>query len=236
VVKPASRKKVATYLMEQHRISERSACKLVGISRTAFRYQAIAKDDHKLRVRLLELASKHKALGYLMLHGMLRSEGLVINSKRTYRLYQTEGLQLRRRRKKKLDRPRQPIAVPIAPNIRWSMDFVADQLANGRRFRVLNVKDDYSKELVGQLVAFSITGAMVGRFLDRLIEERSAPDQITCDNGTEFTSKAMFFWQARTKVKLAFIHARKAYAECLCRKPEWQVQRRVPQPTLVQKS
>ena len=95
--------------------------------------------------------------------------------------------------------------VPIASNVRWSMDFVSDQLANDRKFRTLNVKDDYSKELMGQLVAFSIKGAMVGRFLDQLIESRSAPDQITCDNGTEYTSKAMFFWQKASGVKLAFI-------------------------------
>ena len=205
MVKPANRKQLASYLMDQHQISERGACRLAGISRTGFRYQAAEKDDLVLRARMRELASKHKALGYLMLHGMLRTEGLVVNPKRTYRLYQAEGLQLQKRRKKKLDRPRQPMAVPIAPNIRWSMDFVADLLTHYRRFRVLNVKDDYSKELIGQLVAFSITGAMVGRFLDRLIEERNSPDQITCDNGTEFTSKAMYFWQVRTGVKLAFI-------------------------------
>lgn len=196
---------MASRMIEQHEFSERSACKLAGISRTAYRYQATPNDDLALRQRLRELASQHTALGYPMLHGMLKSEGLVINPKRTYRIYREEGLQLRKRRKKKLDRPRQPLAVPLSTDIRWSMDFVSDQLSNGRRFRVLNVKDDYSKELVGQLVAFSITGARVGRFLDQLIERRSAPDQITCDNGTEFTSKAMFFWQKTSGVKLAFI-------------------------------
>jgi putative transposase len=192
-------------MISEHQLSERSACQLAGISRTAYRYCAVPKNDEALRKRLLELASKHKALGYPMLHGMLKSEGLVINSKRTYRVYSEEKLQLHNRRKKKLDRPRQPLAVPIAADIRWSMDFVSDQLSNGRRFRVLNVKDDYSKELLGQLVAFSITGAMVGRFLDQLIESRSAPDQITCDNGPEFTCKAMFFWQKESGVTLSFI-------------------------------
>ena len=192
-------------MVEHHQLRERSACNLAGISRTAYRYKAISNRDVALRTRLLELASNHKALGYPMLHGMLKSEGLVINRKRTYRVYTEEGLQLRKRRKKKLDRPRQPLVVPIGPNIRWSMDFVSDQLSNGRRFRIFNVKDDYSKELVGQLIAFSITGAMVSRFLDQLIECRSTPDQITCDNGTEFTSKAMFFWQKASGVKLAFI-------------------------------
>jgi putative transposase len=136
---------------------------------------------------------------------MLKSEGLVVNIKRTYRLYTAAGLQLRTRKRKKLQRPRMPMVVPVDTNIRWSMDFVHDQLANGRRFRVLNVKDDYSKELVGQLVDFSITGRQVARFLNQLIEQRSKPDQITCDNGSEFTCKAMYFWQKSSGVKLAFI-------------------------------
>jgi len=140
-----------------------------------------------------------------MLHALLKREGLVVNEKHTYRLYCEEKLQLRTRRKNKLKRPRMPLVVPIAANIRWSMDFVSDQLSNGRRFRVLNVKDDYSKELVGQLVEFSISGHQVARFLDRLIEARSAPDQITCDNGPEFTCKAMYFWQQKAGVKLGYI-------------------------------
>lgn len=205
MVKPADRKPVVAQLMSEHEISERRACQLAGISRTGFRYQVDRSRDDALRARLKELAVQHNALGSPMLHGMLRAEGLVTNRKRTERIYAEEGLQLRKRRKKKLNRPRMPLVVPIACDIRWSMDFVADQLCNGRRFRVLNVKDDHSKELVGQLVAFSISGAMVARFLDQLIEQRSAPDQITCDNGTEFTSKAMFFWQKDSGVKLAFI-------------------------------
>jgi putative transposase len=205
VVTPTGRKSVVTELISAFKLSERRACTLVGISRTAFRYQAVASDDDTLRTRLKELAVKHGGLGCPMLHGLLRAEGILTNHKRTERLYAEERLQLRHRKRKKLTRPRMPMVVPIAANIRWSMDFVSDQLSNGRRFRVLNVKDDHSKELVGQLVDYSICGAMVGRFLTRLIEQRRAPDQITCDNGTEFTSKAMFFWQKESGVNLAFI-------------------------------
>ncbi len=125
-----------------------------------------------------------------MLHGLLKAEGLVINRKRTYRIYTEEGLQVRTKRCKKLRRPRLPKAV----NERWSMDFIADQLANGRRFRVLNVVDDFSREVIGQLVSVSISGRQVARFLSQLIEVRDKPKTIVCDNGTEFTSKAMFFW------------------------------------------
>ena len=95
--------------------------------------------------------------------------------------------------------------VPFAANQRWSMDFVSDQLSNGRRFRVLNVVDDFSREMVGQLVSVSISGRQVARFLDQMIETRGRPDRIVCDNGTEFTSKAMFFWSKESAVKLAFI-------------------------------
>ena len=107
---------------------------------------------------MIELASKNNGLGYPMLHGMLKAEQLVVNRKHTYRIYAEEKLQLKNRRKNKLKRPRMPIVVPLGIDIRWSMDFVSDQLSNGRRFRVLNVKDDYSKELVGQLVSYSISG------------------------------------------------------------------------------
>lgn len=205
MVRPADRKHAATLMMQGHQLSERKACALAGISRTGFRYRVRPSNDERLRARLVELAGKHKALGYPMLHGMLRSEGLVVNPKRTYRIYSQENLQLRQRKKKKLDRPRMPLVVPIDKDIRWSMDFVADQLSGGRRFRILNVKDDHTKELIGQWIAFSISGVQVSRFLNQLIDSRSAPDQITCDNGTEFTSKAMFFWQKESGVKLAFI-------------------------------
>lgn len=88
---------------------------------------------------------------------------------------------------------------------RWSMDFVSDQLSNGRRFRVLNVVYDYSREMVGQLVAVSISGRQVARFLGRLCEERGKPNKVICDNGIEFTSKAMFFWCKKSGVTLGFI-------------------------------
>jgi putative transposase len=134
---------------------------------------------------------------------MLRAQGKVINPKRTYRLYREEGLQVRTKRRKKLSRPRVPMLVPEAVNQRWSMDFVSDQLANGRRFRVLNVVDDYSRELVLQVTDFSISGHRVARELNQL--SRKLPKSIVCDNGPEFTSKAMFFWAKQAGVKLHFI-------------------------------
>ena len=192
-------------MIDDHQLSERSACKLVGISRTAYRYQAKSKQDDALRARLKALAVEQSAYGYLLLHGMLKTEGLVINKKRTYRIYTEEGLQVRTKKRKKLQRPRQPMEVPMTVNQRWSMDFVSDQLSSGRRFRIFNVVDDYSREMVGQLVSVSITGQQVARFLEQLCEKRGKPKKIICDNGTEFTSKAMFFWSRGSGVDLGFI-------------------------------
>jgi len=205
VVKPVDRKPIAEHLINTHRLSERKACDLAGISRTGFRYHHKVNNDENLRQRLKTLASQYPRYGYLLLHNLLKQEGIVINKKRTYRVYTEENLQVRTKRRRKLTRPRLVIDLPSQVNQRWSMDFVADQMSNGRRFRILNVVDDYSREMVGQLVAFSMTGQQVARFLSQLIEQRGQPKGITCDNGTEFTSKSMFFWSKERGIKLYFI-------------------------------
>lgn len=205
MVKPADRKPIASHMINTYQLSERKACHLAGISRTGFRYQLIPRDDQTLRDRLKALARQYPRYGYLLLHNLLKQEGLVINKKRTYRLYNAENLQVRTKKRKKLTRPRLVMDTPTKVNHRWSMDFVSDQLSNGRRFRILNVIDDYSRELIGQLAAFSITGKQTARFLSQLVEERGKPKGITCDNGTEFTSKAMFFWAKENRTALHFI-------------------------------
>ncbi len=126
--------------------SERRTCRLAGFCRSAARYRSVGRDDSALRERLMALAEAYPRYGYPTLHDMLRAEGRVINSKRTYRLYREAGLQVRTKRRKKLTRPRIPMLVPGAVNQRWSGDFISDQLANGRRFRVLNIVDDFTRE------------------------------------------------------------------------------------------
>lgn len=202
---PAKRREVVRHLVGRFRISQRRSCELASVSRSSLRYQRREGRDEALRARLKALASTNARYGYLLLHGLLKSEGLVINKKRTYRLYCEEGLQVRTKKRKKLQRPRLPMEVPTAPNQRWSMDFVADQLSNGRRFRILNIVDDFSRELVGQLIGFSISGHQVVRYLGQLGSSRGLPRIITMDNGSEFTSKAMHFWSRDTGVKLGFI-------------------------------
>jgi len=159
-----------------------------------------------LRQRLKALATEYPRYGYTLLHGMLAAEKLVVNPKRTYRIYREEKLQVRTKRRKRLaKRPRVEMAVPDAPNRRWSMDFVSDQLATGRRFRVLNVVDDYTRECVLQVVDFSISGERVARVLGELAVTRGMAAQLVSDNGPEFTSKAMFLWAQQSAVKLHFI-------------------------------
>jgi putative transposase len=178
---------------------------LLDTNRSTIRYRSIGRYDQILRSRLKELAQQYPRYGYLLLHGMLKNEGLVINRKRTYRIYCEEGLQVRTKKRKKLTHPMLSLPVPQQPNERWSLDFVSDQLATGRRFRVLNIVDDCSRECVGQLVDTSISGERLARFLDQVGRTRKLPESIVCDNGPELTSKAMFFWSRSRKVQLHFI-------------------------------
>lgn len=194
------------FLMNEMGLSERRSCRLVALSRSVQQYRPLPRDDAALIERMKALASENRRYGYLRLHALLKREGLVNNAKRTYRLYRAEGLQVRTKRRRKLPR-RDRIApqVPERPMQRWSLDFVSDQLADHRRFRVLNIVDDHSRYCPGQIVDVSISGARLARFLDELGEMLGLPAEIVLDNGPEGTSKAMFEWSERTGVRLRFI-------------------------------
>jgi len=167
------------------------------------RYVPRPTNDAELRARLKALAEQYPRYGCPTLNAMLRHEGMVRNHKRTHRIYTEERLQVRTKQRKKLARPRVPMLVPMQPNERWSVDFMSDQLADARRFRILDVVDDFSRECVGQLVDTSISGARLARFLTEL--GRSLPETIVCDNGPELTCEAMLFWARDHHVKLHFI-------------------------------
>ena len=197
-------------------LSQRRACRLVGVHRSVVRHQSQRGNDTVLRERLKAVAAEFPRYGYKMLHARLKTEGLVVNRKKTYRIYREERLQVQRKRRKRLPaRDRCPLPLPGAPNQRGSMDFMSDQLATGRRFRVLNVVDDYTRECLGQITDFSISGERVSRFLDQLAGHRSRPQAIVTDNGPEFTSKAMFLWSQRTGVALRFIQPGKPVQNAL---------------------
>jgi len=205
MVRPAQRRNVVQFLQSAYRLSQRRACQLAQLSRKAAAYQPLSRRDDALKKRLKELGESYPRYGYLMLHALLKAEGLVINRKRTYRVYTELGLQVRTKRRKKLVRPRIPMLLPRRLNERWSLDFVHDQLADGRRFRVLNVVDDFSRRCVGQLVDTSISGVRLVRYLEELALTRPMPKSLVLDNGPELTSKALFFWSQKTGVKLCFI-------------------------------
>jgi putative transposase len=196
------RRRVVEHLKSK-RVSERRACRLVGFSRSAAWRPLKGRDDGALRTRLKALDEQCPRYGCPTLYDMLRAEGLVGNPKRTYRIYREKSLQVRRKRRKKLTRPRVSLSVPTWANDRWSMDFVSDQLASGRRFRVLNIVDDFTRECVLQIVDTSISGHRLARELTDL--DRPLPKKIVVDNGPEFTCKAMFFWAKKAGVKLHFI-------------------------------
>lgn len=206
------------HLREEHRFSERRARGLVGISRSVLHYVSKRDDDGPARTRLKDLAGRYRRYGYPRLHVFLRNEGLVVNAKRTYRLYREEGLRVRRRRRKRLPpRDRIPLQAAERPNQRWSLDFVSDALWNYRRFRVLNIVDDCTRGGPGQIVDFSISGKRLARYLDELAAIHGYPEELVHDNGPELTSRAMFEWSQRTGVRLRFIQpgkpTRNAYVE-----------------------
>ena len=194
------------FLMTKMGLSERRACRLAGLARSVNQYRLSGRDDGPVLERLRTLASENRRYGYLRLHAVLKREGLVQNPKRTYRLYRQEGLQVRTKKRRKLPR-RDRIAaqIPTRPMRRWSLDFIHDQLADYRRFRVLNIIDDHSKVCPGQIVDISISGARVARYLDDLALLTGLPEEIVLDNGPEGTSRAMFQWAERTGVRLRFI-------------------------------
>jgi len=195
VVKPAGRKRLVGYLEQHYGISQRRACRAIPISRKAVRYvNRRPERDAALIARLKALGEQYPRYGYLLLHAMLRAEGLVKNRKRTYRVYTQMGLQVRTKRRKKLIRSRTALSVPSRVNERWSIDFIHDQLADGRRIRVLNIVDDVLRESVGQFADTSISGVRLVRYLNELALTRPLPTSIVLNNGPELTSKAMFFW------------------------------------------
>jgi putative transposase len=195
-----------TWAMTEKNYSQRRACRLVGIDPRVHRYRSSRPDDVGLRVRLRELSAERRRFGYRRLHVLLEREGWEVNWKKLYRIYREERLTVRKRggRKRALG-TRAPMAIPQGPNQRWSLDFVSDSLAWGRRFRVLCIIDDFSRECLGAIVDTSISGHRVARELDRIAERRGYPCMVVSDNGTELTSNAILTWQQDRKIEWHYI-------------------------------
>ena len=187
-------------------MSERRACKAIGFCRMTIRYETRRGDDHGLRERMKALARERRRFGYRRLFILLRRDGEPSGVNRIYRLYREEGLSVRKRKaRRRAVGTRVPILVEVKANARWSLDFVHDQFAFGRRFRVLNVVDDVTRECLAAIPDTSISGRRVARELTTLIERRGKPGMIVSDNGTELTSNAILSWSRDHKVEWHYI-------------------------------
>jgi putative transposase len=191
---------------EAHGISERRACAILGVDRSAVRYRSRPGDEAVLRARLRDLARERRRFGYRRLGLLLRREGVVMNHKRLRRLYREERLQVRRRGgRKRAIGTRAPIALPEMPNGRWSLDFASDVLADGRRFRILCVTDDFTRECLALAADTSLSGMRVARELDAVAAVRGFPATVVSDNGTELTSTAILRWSQDRRVEWHYI-------------------------------
>lgn len=204
--------------MAERQMGVTRACGLAGISRSLFAYRSRRQTPEGLRERIGEIAAVKRRYGYRRVHVLLRREGWKINHKRTHRLYREAGLQVRKRARKRIVfGERTPLPQADRPNQSWSMDFVADALANGRRIRCLTLVDNFTKECLATVVDISITGLRVARELDHVIAGRSAPGSISVDNGPEFAGRVLDEWAYRKGVCLRFIRPGKpvenAYVE-----------------------
>lgn len=196
-----------SYVEVEHQMSERHACRLLGLGRSTHRYRARkAERDRELRTRLKELAARRMRFGYRRLTAMLLREGMPANHKRVYRLYREEGLAMRIRQRRRI-RWNGVVTSPVATrrNERWSIDFVSDCVSTGKVIRMLTIVDDCTRECPAIEVDSSLGGLRVRRVLDRIASERGLPEAIVLDNGPEFRGRALAAWSEQRGVRLDFI-------------------------------
>ena len=206
MVTPAARRAAVAHAREHHGVSERRACSILEADRSSVRYRHRRPADTELRQRLRELSRERRRFGYRRLQILLHREGIRMNHKKLRRLYREEGLQVRKRggRKRALG-SRAPILLPGRPGERWSLDFMSDSFCDGRRFRILCVVDDFSRECLALVADTSLSGLRLARELDLLISRHGKPATIVSDNGTEMTSNAILKWQEGTGVAWHYI-------------------------------
>ena len=183
-------------MVEQHRLSERRACRLVGLSRDSYRHPpAVDEATQQLSAKIVEIAQVRRRFGYRRIHDLLRSEFPSVNHKRVYRLYSQAQLTVRKRKKqRRVASERVPLKVATRVNEVWSMDFVSDSLANGRRLKCVTVADDFTHECVDIAVDYGISGQYVTRLLEQAAMFRGYPAAVRTDNGPEFTCRAFISW------------------------------------------
>jgi putative transposase len=206
MVGPAAKRQVVAHLKTALGLSERRACSIVSADRKMIRYHSRRPPDTELRGRLRALANQRRRFGYRRLFILLRREGEPSGINRIYRLYREEGLMVRKRRaRRRAVGSRAPLLTAVRANARWSLDLVHDQLACGRRFRILNIVDDVTRECLAAVPDTSISGRRVARELTDLIARRGRPGMFVSDNGTEFTSNVILAWSKDHRIDWHFI-------------------------------
>lgn len=194
------------FLIQEHQLSIRQACGAMKLSSSTFYYQSIASSDNDIIDALKSLADQHYRWGFWMMFDCLRNEGKTWNHKRVYRVYSDMKLNLRSKRKKRIPkRVNEPLLQPLEPNMHWSMDFMMDNLSDGKKFRTLNVIDDFNREVLTIVPSKSITANRVIIELRQLIEWRGKPEKIRVDNGPEFIAEAMKNWTEENNIELKYI-------------------------------
>ena len=183
MVGPAAKRDAVAHLKDIMGLSERRACQIVSADRKMIRYRSCRPPEVELRAKLRDLANERRRFGYRRLFVLLRRDGEPSGVNRIYRLYREEGLSVRKRKaRRRAVGTRSPILVEAKANARWSLDFVHDQFACGRRFRILNIVDDVTRECLAAIPDTSISGRRVARELTTLIERRGKPGMIVSDN------------------------------------------------------
>ena len=195
-----------TCLISEHKISQRKACKLVKLPRSSYSYKAIEKDDSQYIILLNELVEKHVSIGFWQSYHRIRRSGVVVNHKKLYRIYTQMKLNIRRRAKKRLPaRIKQHLFQPKKINQVWSIDFMSDSLWDGRKIRLLNIIDDYNREVLSIETDTSLPTLRVIRSLEAVGLIRGLPEMIRVDNGPEFISAKLDLWCKKNNIKLIFI-------------------------------
>jgi putative transposase len=194
------------WMVEEHGVSQRQACATVSVPRSSIQYSAKFKNDTPVINALQALVEKHPAIGFWQSHFRLRRKGHTWNHKKVYRVYTSLKLNIRRRFKKRLPtRVKQALFQPVAINHVWSIDFMSDSLWDGRKFRVLNVVDDYNRQMLAMEADFSLPALRVIRVLEYLKEFRGLPKMIRVDNGPEFISHQLDEWCRKHNIFLLYI-------------------------------
>jgi putative transposase len=191
--------------MASHAISQARACRLTGVDPKTVR-RTPAPDNPEIRKRMHEIAAVRRRFGYRRIGILPAREGFTMNHKKLRRLYREEGLAVKRRRgRKRSTGSREPMPAPSGRLQRWSLDFLSDVFGLGRRFRILAVIDDFTRECLALIADTSISGHRVARELDALVSRHGRPQSIVSDNGSELASRAMLDWQNHNRVRWHYI-------------------------------